>query len=58
MRAAWGTEISGKLEASRLVFVDEMGSNISLSPFYGRSKVGERLRVEVPRNCGQNEDTT
>jgi transposase len=54
VRAAWRIEISGRLAASRLVFVDEMGSNISLSPLYGWSKVGERLHVEAPRNWGQN----
>lgn len=54
MRTAWKAEVSGKLEASRFVFVDEMGSNTSLSPIYGWSKVGERLRAEAPRNWGKN----
>jgi transposase len=36
------------------VFVDEMGSNTSLSPLYGWSRVGERLRAEAPRNWGKN----
>ncbi len=36
------------------MFVDEMGTNISLSPLYGWSRVGERLRVEAPRNWGKN----
>lgn len=47
-------EVSGAVEASRFVFVDEMGSNTSLCPLYGWSKVGERLRVETPRNWGKN----
>ena len=51
---AWRVEVSGRVEASRFVFVDEMGSNISLSPLYGWSRVGKRLRVEVPRNWGRN----
>lgn len=54
MRAAWRAEVSGKLEASRFVFVDEMGSNTSLSPLYGWSRVGERLRAQAPRNWGKN----
>jgi transposase len=54
LRIAWRTEVSGKLEASRFVFVDEMGSNTSLSPLYGWSRVGERLRTAAPRNWGKN----
>ncbi len=54
MRAAWKAEVSEGLEASRLVFVDEMGSNTSLSPLYGWSRVGERLRAQAPRNWGKN----
>jgi transposase len=42
------------VEASRLVFVDEMGTNTSLSPLYGWSRVGERLRAEAPKNWGKN----
>jgi transposase len=37
-----------------LVFVDEMGTNTSLSPLYGWSRVGERLRAKAPRNWGKN----
>jgi transposase len=37
-----------------LVFVDEMGTNTSLSPLYGWSRVGERLRAEAPKNWGKN----
>ncbi len=54
MRAAWRAEVSERLEASRLVFVDEMGTNISLSPLYGWSRVGERLCARVPKNWGKN----
>ena len=54
MRAAWRVEVSGRLGASRLVFVDEMGSNTSLSPLYGWAKVGERLRAAAPKNWGKN----
>ena len=31
-----------------------MGTNTSLSPLYGWSRVGERLRAEAPRNWGKN----
>ena len=54
LRAAWRAEVLGSVEASRFVFVDEMGSNTSLSPLYGWSRVGERLRVEAPKNWGKN----
>jgi len=54
LRAAWRVEVSGRLAASRLVFVDEMGSNTSLSPLYGWSKVGERLRAQAPKNWAKN----
>jgi len=54
LRCAWRTEISGKLAADRFVFVDEMGSNTSLSPLYGWSRVGERLLAKAPRNWGKN----
>ncbi len=54
MRTAWRAEVSGKLAASRFVFVDEMGSNTSLSPFYGWSRVGERLCARAPKNWGKN----
>jgi transposase len=37
-----------------LVFVDEMGTNTSLSPLYGWSKKGERAHCSVPRNRGKN----
>ena len=42
------------LDASSLVFVDEMGTNTSLSPLYGWSKKGERAHCSVPRNRGKN----
>lgn len=53
-RSAWRTEVSEKLEASRFVFVDEMGSNTSLSPLYGWSRVGERPCARAPKNWGKN----
>ncbi len=56
MRAAWRTLVGGEvgIDAKRLVFVDEMGTNTSLSPLYGWSKKGERAQCSVPRNRGKN----
>ena len=54
LRAAWKTMIAEKLYASRLVFVDEMGSNTSLAPLYAWSPKGDRARCSVPRNRGKN----
>ena len=42
------------LDARSLVFVDEMGTNTSLSPVYGWSKKGQRAHCSVPRNRGKN----
>jgi transposase len=46
--------VAGTLDAHSLVFVDEMGTNISLSPLYGWAKKGERAYCSVPRNRGKN----
>jgi transposase len=37
-----------------LVFIDECGSNIALTPVYARAPRGERARANVPRNRGKN----
>jgi len=52
-RAAWRAEVS-PLPASQLVFVDECGSNIALTPLYARAPKGERAKGSVPRNRGKN----
>jgi transposase len=46
--------VARSLDASSLVFVDEMGTNTSLSPVYGWSKKGQRAHGSVPRNRGTN----
>ncbi len=46
--------VAQSLDARSLVFVDEMGTNISLSPIYGWAKKGERAHCSVPRNRGKN----
>jgi transposase len=37
-----------------MVFVDECGSNIALTPIYARAPKGERAQGRVPRNRGKN----
>ena len=54
LRCAWRVEVSGKLAAERLVFVDEMGTNTSLSVMYAYSPRGRRAYAKVPRNRGVN----
>jgi transposase len=46
--------VARALDACSLVFVDEMGTNTSLSPIYGWSKKGQRAYGAVPRNRGRN----
>jgi transposase len=52
-RAAW-RENASKLPTEALVFLDECGSNIALTPVYARAPKGERARGSVPRNRGKN----
>jgi transposase len=46
--------VAQKVDPRRLVFVDEMGTNTSLSPLYAYSLKGRRAFAEVPRNRGKN----
>ena len=43
-----------EIDAERLVFVDEMGTNTSLAPLYAYSPTGQRAHSKVPRNRGKN----
>jgi transposase len=54
LRAAWKVMVAQSLDARGLVFVDEMGTNISLSPLYAWAKKGQRAYCSVPRNRGTN----
>ena len=54
LRAAWRVMVAGQIDPKRLVFVDEMGTNTSLSPLYAWAPKGERARCSVPRNRGPN----
>jgi transposase len=46
--------VAAEVDPKRLVFVDEMGVHTSLAPLYGYSPKGERVRLGVPRNRGEN----
>ncbi|GHO61713.1 hypothetical protein KSC_006050 [Ktedonobacter sp. SOSP1-52] len=52
-RAAW-REQAQTLDAGKLVFLDECGSNIALTRVYGRSPKGKRVYGSVPRNRRAN----
>jgi transposase len=54
LRTAWRVMLVEKITAERLVFVDEMGSNTSLSHIYAYSPKGQRAYGSVPRNRGPN----
>jgi len=54
LRAAWPLLVAGEIGAERLVFVDEMEVHTSLAPVYGYSRKGKRVRLEVPRDRGNN----
>ncbi len=55
LRAAWRVLVCEALDAGRLVFVDEMGSNTSLAPVHAWSRRGERAYLSAPRNRGKNQ---
>jgi hypothetical protein len=50
LRAAWRLQVTGEVDAEHLVFVDEMGANVSLSPLYAWSPKGQRAFGSAPRN--------
>ena len=52
-RARWRERVAA-LDPSRLVFVDECGSNVGLSPLRARAPRGERAHGRAPRNRGKN----
>ncbi len=54
LRAAWRVMVAEQVEAKRLVFVDEMGTNTSLSSMYAWALKGQRAFRSVPRNRGPN----
>src|SRR5262249_27243655 len=52
-RAAWG-DLQAYLPPERLIFLDECGSNIALTPLYARAPRGQRAFGLAPRNRGKN----
>jgi transposase len=42
------------VDPATLVFVDENGTNLAMTPRYGRAPLGERVVGAVPRNHGPN----
>ena len=54
LRTAWRVTVAREIAAERLVFVDEMDTNISLRPLYAWSPRGERAHCFVSRNRGLN----
>ncbi len=53
MRAAWWVEVQ-RLDPAQLVFVDESGPNLAMTPRYGRAPRGQRVVGQAPRNHGPN----
>ncbi len=54
LRAAWRVTVAREIAPERLVFVDEMGTNTSLSPLRAWSPKGQRAHCSVPHNRGPN----
>jgi transposase len=52
-RAAWWTAIQ-TCDPATLVFVDESGTNLAMTPRYGRAPRGQRVVGSAPRNHGPN----
>ena len=52
-RDAWWQEMVA-IDPRRLVFVDETGNNITLTPRYGRAPRGHRCIDRAPRNTKSN----
>jgi transposase len=52
-RTAW-REAVNQIAPERLVFVDESGTNIAMTPRYGRAPRGQRVSGTAPRNWGMN----
>ncbi|MDQ3695492.1 MAG: transposase [Chloroflexota bacterium] len=53
LRTIWREQVAA-VEPERLIFVDETGTNISMTRRYGRAPRGQRVIGQVPRNHGPN----
>jgi hypothetical protein len=54
LRAAWRMVVATEVDLDRLVLVDEMGTNVSLSQLYAWSRRGARAFGSAPRNWVKN----
>jgi hypothetical protein len=54
LRATCKVMVAERVETERLVFVEEMGTNISLSAIYAWAPKGQRAYWSVPRNREAN----
>jgi transposase len=52
-RASWREQAS-TLNGERLIFLDECGSHMAMTPLYARAPKGKRAVGKVPRNYGSN----
>lgn len=52
-RAAWWAATT-HFDPRQFVFVDESGTNLAMTPRYGRAPRGQRVSGSVPRNHGPN----
>jgi hypothetical protein len=52
-RSTWRDRVR-ELDPKKLIFVDECGTNISLTTLYGRAPKGQRALGKAPRNWGKN----
>ena len=50
-------KLTGRLDIRQFIFIDEMGSNLSMTRRYGRAEPGQRVRDKVPGNRGGNVST-
>ena len=52
-RDAYAQAIS-EVDPSRLIFIDESGCNLAMTPLYGRGPIGDRVVDHRPANWGKN----
>jgi len=53
-RAAWRAHAQAELNPETLVFVDERGCHLALTPLYAWAPRGQRAFAQAPRNRGKN----
>jgi len=46
--------MAATLDPAQMIFIDECGSHIAMTPLYARAPKGERAIGKVPRNYGKN----